>query len=131
MEGILEGLPREQFSRQVSLGLRTAASSEEEALAASDRWVQALMAQDYATVRRLMEDGTVRVTFADQSYPGPAAPEEAAHQRRNLAAFLQADGALRQAQDSRHTAPEELRRAREDFDHAKAQFDPPFGDREL
>ncbi len=118
------------FSRQVNLWLRTSASSEEEAQAASDRWVQALIARDYETARRLMETETVRVVSADQSYPEPLPPTQEAHHRRNLAAFLATDEALRRAQDSPDTAPEDLRRAREDFDRAKADFDPPFTGRE-
>lgn len=119
------------FKRQMTLGLRMSADSEEEAWAVSDVWVQALMARDHATIRRLMEAGTVEVVAADQSYPQPVSPEEAARSHRNLGAFLAAGEALRQAQDSPDTAPDDLRHAREEFDQAKADFDPPFTNREI
>ena len=119
------------FQRQVNFWLRTSADSEEEAWAVSDVWVQALMVRDYETLRRLMETGTVQVAAADQSYPQPVPSEAAARDHRDLGAFLAADEALRQAQDSPDTAPDDLRRAREDFDRSKAAFDPPFTDREI
>lgn len=121
----------EDFQRQMNLVLRMSADSEEEAWAVSDVWVQALMVRDYATIRRLMEAGAVQVAAADQSYPQPVPPEEAARARRNLGAFLAAGEALRQAQDSPDTAPDDLRHAREDFDQAKADFDPPFTNQEI
>ena len=60
-----------------------------------------------------------------------AAVKEAARSHRNLGAFLAAGEALRQAQDSPDTAPDDLRHAREEFDQAKANFDPPFTNKEI
>lgn len=79
------------FERQVNIRLRTSAESEEEAQAASDRWVQALVAENIETVRRLMDVGTIRVMAADQGYPEPLPSEGASLHRLNLASFLTAD----------------------------------------